>query len=132
MEIKDGRVTTTRPDTTPVMTHDAWLAEGTRRFGENFDDWKFICPICGNIAAVADFKPFKDVGATPDSATNQCIGRFNGSPYRAFGNSLKERGKPCDYALFGLFRLPGVIVKAADGKEIMAFAFAEPVAHNAT
>jgi hypothetical protein len=107
---------------TPVMTHAEWEAEGKKRFGEDFMKWKFVCPVCKNVAAVEDYKPFKDKGATPDSATCQCIGRFTGAKYKAFGN---PRGKPCDYALFGLFRLPGVIVKFPDGKEKMSFAFAD-------
>jgi hypothetical protein len=114
---------TDRPDPTPRMTYEEWMAEGQKRFGTDFETWRFVCPICGNVASVADFRLFKDRGATPDSATNQCIGRFDGSTNRAFGSSLKERGKPCDYALFGLFRLPGVIIAMPDGKERMAFAF---------
>jgi hypothetical protein len=104
------------------MTYDEWMAEGQKRFGTDYDKWRFVCPICQNEAAIVDFRPFKDQGATPDTAANQCIGRFNGSRHKAFG-TLKEKGKPCDYALFGLFRLPGVIITMPDGKERMAFAF---------
>ena len=126
MEIKDGALTTTLPDTTPVMTHAEWLAEGKRRFGEEYSDWRFVCPICKNVAAVGDFKPYKDRGASPSSAVQECIGRYlpKDESHKAFGTS-KERGKPCDYALYGLFRLPGVVIKFDDGKESMAFAFAE-------
>ena len=114
------------PDPTPRMTYDEWMAEGQKRFGDDFDKWGFVCPVCTNVARIADFRPFKDQGATPDTAANQCIGRFNGSKFKAFGSGgAKERGKPCDYALFGLFRLPGVIIAMPDGKERMAFAFAE-------
>jgi hypothetical protein len=76
------------------------------------------------VAKIGDFRAFKDQGATPDSAAQQCIGRFNGSKFKAFG-SKAERGQPCDYALFGLFRFPGVVIDMPDGKERMAFAFAE-------
>lgn len=111
---------------TPRMTHEAWLAEGRKRFGTDYDKWRFVCPICNHVAAIGDFRPFKDQGATPDSATNQCIGRFDGSTRKAFSSS-KERGEGrCDYALFGLFRFPGVIIAMPDGKEQMAFAFADP------
>jgi hypothetical protein len=117
------KVKTSKPITpTPKMTYGEWMAEGKKLFGDNFDNWRFVCPICGNVAAIADFKPFKDQGATPDTAANECIGRFIGSKYKAFGTS-KEVGKPCDYALFGLFRLPGVLIAMPDGKERMAFAF---------
>lgn len=124
MEIKDGALTTTLPDTTPVMTHDEWLAEGKRRFGD-FDNWRFVCPICGNVAAVGDYKQFKDRGASPSSAAQECIGRYTGTPFKAFGTSANERGRPCDYALYGLFRFPGVVIEFPDGKKRFAFAFAE-------
>lgn len=128
MEIKDGMHTTTLPDTTPQMTHAEWEAEGKRRFGEDIFKWKFQCPICKNVAAIEDYKAFKDQGATPDSATCQCIGRFTGAKRKAFGDRKSPpssaTGQPCDYALFGLFRLPGVIITFPDGKKKMSFAFA--------
>jgi hypothetical protein len=110
------------------MTHDEWMAEGKRRFGEDFYNWKFVCPICKNVASVGDFAKYKDRGATPDSATQVCIGRFTDSKFVAFPAEGQKLGKPCNYALFGLFRLPGVIVTGSpytEGKDRMAFAFAE-------
>lgn len=127
--MKKKQVQTTVPTVpTPIMTYEEWMAEGKKRFGSEFIDWKFVCPICGNVAALRDFKKFKDQGATPNSATQECIGRYlpKEQCHRAFGSSTKERGRPCDYALYGLFRIPGVIVKQ-DGKETMSFAFAEAV-----
>jgi hypothetical protein len=125
MEITTGNHTTKLPDTTPIMTHAEWEAEGKRRFGPDCFNWKFKCPICGNVAAVSDFHQYKDIGATPNSAVEVCIGRYTRSKFKAFGSSTAERGAPCDYALFGLFRLPGVIVLMPDGEKRMAFAFAE-------
>jgi hypothetical protein len=122
MEIKEGAQTTTVPDSVPVMTREQWIAEGTRRFGADFDRWKFVCPICGNIAAAADFRAFAEKGAIPDSAAQECIGRYQETAAAAFGKP-KERGKPCDYALYGLFRFPGVVVTMPDGAQRMAFAF---------
>lgn len=127
MNITTGAHTTTLPDTTPVMPYAEWHAEGTRRFGGDYFGWKFKCPICGNIASIGDFQKYKDAGATPDSGTQQCIGRFSGSKYKAFGASTSERGAPCDYALYGLFRLPGVVILMPDGVKRMAFAFADKV-----
>ena len=37
-------------------TKDQWLEEGKNRFGEDFINWKFICPRCGNIASGEDLK----------------------------------------------------------------------------
>jgi hypothetical protein len=107
------------------MSLDEWMEEGQRRFGNDFENWRFVCSCCKNVASISDYKPFKNQGATPDTATTECIGRYDGSKFKAFGTA-KECGKPCDYALFGLFRFPGVIVVLPDGKERMSFAFAEP------
>lgn len=120
MEIKDKGHTTTIPDTTPVMAYEDWLKEGKRRFGENLEKWKFKCSICAHVATVEDYKPYKDKGATPNSAIQECIGRYQG----ATSFAMKGQG-PCNYALYGLFRFPGVIVKDDSGKDTMAFAFAD-------
>lgn len=119
IEVKNGGTTTTLPDITPKMTHDEWMAEGKRRFGEVFGKWKFVCPICANVAAVEDYKPYKDKGATPDSAALECIGRYQG----AGGFKPPAKG-PCNYAAYGLFRIPGVVVETPDGKKTIIFAFA--------
>lgn len=100
---------------------DEWIGEGKRRFGD-FYNFRFVCPICGNIAAVSEYEPFKDKGATPNSATCECIGRYVGAG-PAFGDKISH--KPCDYAGYGLFRLSPIRVKMEDGKEIHSFAFAE-------
>ena len=55
-------------------TAEEWYAEGTRRFGKNIENWKFICPHCGNIASGIEFK---NAGATPNDMYRCCIGRFN-------------------------------------------------------
>lgn len=127
-QIKDGAHTTTVPDTVPTMTYEEWLAEGKRRFGEDFYNWKFVCPMCKHVASVGDFEKYKDKGATPNSAVEVCIGRFQENPGIAFAVKGEKKGSPCNYALFGLFRFPGVIVTGSpygEGKDRMAFAFAE-------
>lgn len=106
------------------MTKAEWFAEGEKRFGPDYLNWKFVCPICGNVAKVSDYK---DAGAKdPNSAYEQCIGRFlpKSDSFRAFPSGNEKRGKPCDYAVYGLFRIPGVIV-IDEGKELLAFDFAE-------
>jgi DNA-binding transcriptional regulator YiaG len=55
-----------------TYTPEEWRAEGKRRFGEHFEDWKFKCPSCGNIASG---KEFKDAGAEPNDMYQTCIGR---------------------------------------------------------
>ena len=60
-----------------TMTHAEWLAEATRRFGDDPMAWKFVCPSCGHIASVQDWKGFFDVAGdeipcTPDSIKEIC------------------------------------------------------------
>jgi hypothetical protein len=105
-------------------THAEWLAEGERRFGPDFMNWRFVCPVCGNVATIIDFKPFADKGATPSSATSECIGRYTAGREAISGQNSKTR--PCDYAGYGLFRLSPIRIIEADGKEIHSFAFDEP------
>jgi|SRR5215471_1133446 len=102
------------------MTYDQWWQEGERRFGSNVFAWRFVCPSCGNIATLSDFEAFKAQGASPNSATNQCIGRYMGAT-DAFDPS---KHKPCNYAGYGLFHLSPVIVVRENGTETESFAFA--------
>jgi hypothetical protein len=113
-------------DKIPRMTAEEWLAEGKRRFGEDYYAWKFVCPICGHVQAVSDFERFKDDGASPDSAAQVCIGRYlpKAEHREAFGKR-KTPEQPCNYAIFGLFCMPGAIVVHPDGAEQPVFAFAD-------
>lgn len=106
-----------------TYTTEEWRAEGERRFGKNMMDWRFVCPICGNVASCEEFRQFESRGATPNSATCECIGRYTGG-VGAF-DDRKVGQKPCNYAGYGLFRLSPVRV-IQEGKEIHTFAFAEP------
>lgn len=107
----------------PLMTRLEWIAEGERRFGPDPLRWRFVCPACGHVATVEDWKR---VGATDETVAFSCIGRWQTSPPRAaFGG--KGPG-PCDYAGGGLFRLNPQPVTAGEGGVIHVFAFAEPAA----
>lgn len=109
------------------MTYDEWMAEGKSRFGEDFFDWRFECPICHHVASVRDYQQYKAKGADPNSATSECIGRYISGSMKAFAESNCKTG-PCDYAGYGLFRLSPVYVTGMPGappdKEIHCFAFA--------
>jgi hypothetical protein len=103
------------------MTKDEWVKLGTQLYGPNMMDWKFICPACGNIARPRDFYPYKDTGANPDTATHQCIGRYDGHIQVVMGE-----GHPCNYTGYGLIDLCPVIV--VDGEhESRCFAFADKI-----
>ena len=108
-------------------TFEEWRAEGLRRFGSNEFAWRFVCPACDHVQGVADFQPYKDQGAKPESATFNCIGRYlRGGPRRRW---LGGNGPgPCDYTSGGLFDIRPDVVVMPDGKEQKVFAFAVPAA----
>jgi len=114
-----------------TITYDAWKAEGERRFGPDMHTWRFICPGCQNEQSVEDFRPFKDHGATTNSAYGQCLGRFlPKAQTRSWANDKPRTGVRCDYAAFGLFCLCTTFVQldGPDGlKPIPVFEFAPAV-----
>jgi hypothetical protein len=102
-----------------TLTYAEWLAEGERRFGPDQMTWRFVCPVCGHVAAVSDWKA---AGAPENSVGGSCVGRWIPGSRKAFGG--KGAG-PCNYAGFGLFRLNPVTVQREDGGENQMFRFAE-------
>ncbi len=116
------------PSNEHVITVTEWRDEGLRRFGGgevNWKNWRFQCPVCQHIATPADFEA---LGADPQLAYQECIGRHLPKEQRA--SNLAEEptrdGKtaPCDYAAYGLFRL-GQTVQDDVGKEVPVFPFAD-------
>ena len=110
-----------------TYTLSEWRAKAIELFGEDFMKWKFVCPICGHVATVQDWK---DAGAPAKSAAFSCVGRWVGAnPEIVKGdigpNGIKGKG-PCNYAGGGLFQLNPIVVVDPDGHEMKAFAFAEP------
>ncbi len=105
------------------MTHAEWKAEGQRRFGIDPRAWRFVCPSCGHVASVQDWK---DAGAPDGAVAFSCLGRYTGDNKAAADKAFKHAGGPCNYTGGGLFRLNPVEVDFEDGTEPMqAFAFAE-------
>ena len=101
------------------MTKEEWAKRGSELFGPDMMHWRFVCPACGNVATPMDFYPFRDIRANPNSATCECIGRYDGHIHVVMGTS-----KPCNYAGYGLIDLCPVSVM--DGEELArCFAFAE-------
>lgn len=107
-----------------TLTLDEWNAEGERRFGADRMAWRFVCPGCGHVQAVEEFKALKDAGAEPNDAYLQCIGRFADANRRRKWLGGNGPG-PCDYASFGLFCISPVTVTPPDGKPVRVFAFAD-------
>lgn len=102
-----------------TLTHAEWKAEGAHRFGDDINNWRFICPSCGHIASVADYRA---LGASPGAIAFSCIGRFTDAPHEAFAGPGTG---PCNYAGGGLFAINPVTVVYSDGKEMNVFEFAE-------
>lgn len=102
------------------ITHDAWWAEAVRRFGDDLMRWRFVCPSCGHVASVADWKA---AGASAGEIAFSCVGRRTGA---GDSNTFKRAGGPCNYAGGGLFELNPARVIYKDGHERRVFAFAEP------
>lgn len=100
------------------MTAAQWETEARCRFGNDPLKGRFVCPCCGHEQAAEDFRPYKDQGATPDSARFECIGRYAGV-------GKGPRPKPCDYTAGGLFRLAPLRITSDDRpNDLMAFDFA--------
>ena len=101
-----------------TFTHAEWVAEAERRFGKDAMSWRFVCPSCGHVASVRDWK---DAGATEGEVAFSCVGRRLANAMAA----IFEKGKgPCNYAGGGLFQLNPVTVKFEEKKH-RVFAFAD-------
>jgi hypothetical protein len=100
------------------MTHDEWVKEARRRFGDDPMKWAFVCPSCGYVATLKDWH---DAGASEKQAAFSCIGRYSGSKKHVFDKT----GGPCNYAGGGLIGLNPVTVQFDNGKSCRVFAFAE-------
>lgn len=108
-----------------TMTRDEFKAEAVRRFGPDPDNWKFVCPSCGNVQSPKDFEPYKDQGAEADSCTRVCIGRYAGGR-----DAFSDGEGPCNYTAYGLIQLAPIRVEAdgtsrGDCTPHHCFAFAE-------
>lgn len=104
-------------DKAPILSRTEWITEAARRFGPDPLDWRFVCPSCGHVASVRDWK---DAGAPESAAAFSCVGRWTGR----MGVSLWTKPGPCNYAGFGLFQINPVAVDH-DGVIHCVFAFAD-------
>lgn len=103
------------------LTHAEWVAEATAKFGEDATKWLFVCPSCGHVASVQDWK---DAGASEGEIAFSCIGRHASDQKSAAENAFRKSGGPCNYAGGGLFAINPVEVAFKDGI-ITVFEFAE-------
>jgi hypothetical protein len=95
---------------------DAWREEAKRIFGDDPMNWRFVCPSCGHVASVADWKA---AGASEGEVAFSCVGRhLKGS------KQMCEKPGPCNYAGGGLIGLNPVAITVEPGKVTRVFAFA--------
>lgn len=104
------------------LTHEAWLAEGKAKFGDDFKEWRFVCPSCGHVAAA---KNWTAAGAPSGAIAFSCIGRYLPDASAAAEAAFRQAGGPCNYTGGGLFKRNPVRVTFADGEVQDAFEFAE-------
>lgn len=109
--------------TEEFMTLAEWRAKGKSLFGPDSSKWRFICPICGHVASVQDWR---DLGAE-NAIAFSCVGRFQEkNPLR---EALVKKGEkvpgPCDYTGGGLLKFNPIHVTDDDGMEESLFAFYE-------
>ncbi|VTU44314.1 VVA0879 family protein [Variovorax sp. RA8] len=101
------------------LSADEWRAQAIHLFGADALRWRFVCPSCGHVAAVEDWK---NAGATQSQAGFSCVGRYTGADD---SNTFKKAGGPCNYAGGGLIGLNPVQVIGDSGRITRMFAFAD-------
>lgn len=110
------------------LTQDELMTEATARFGTDPMKFAFQCPRCSDVASLQDFK---DAGASPGMAGQECIGRTLGALKKEHGpNGEKYAGRGCDWTAYGLLRGPWEVVVPAEGdkpeRSVWGFPLADP------
>lgn len=102
---------------------DEWKAEACRRFGNDHLKWRFVCPSCGNVQTIQQFKDLvKEYPTlTPETAFFSCIGRYTGHDK----TPMCSKKSPCNYTNGGLFNIAPAEVLDPDGKPHYVFDFDE-------
>ena len=109
------------------VTVEQWRNEAIALFGPDPRAWTFRCPVCGNLQTLLDFE---HLGADPQSAYQECIGRHMEKRATDFATVAYDgdRRMPCDYAAYGLLAANGVrfVIPEEGGKPIKVFPFSIP------
>jgi len=87
-----------------ITTETQYCKDAKLLFGEDMMKWRFICPACGHIASIEDYK---NAGTTQGAIAFSCVGRW--LPERQ--TMYTKNGGPCDYAGGGLFMLNPVSIE---------------------
>jgi hypothetical protein len=104
------------------ITRDEWLARGKQLFGEDFKQWKFVCPVCSTPQSINDLLA---AGVKNEVVANyigfSCIGRFTEAKAHKKND---PPGAGCDWTLGGFFSIHKVEVTDDQGKVHPVFEFA--------
>lgn len=95
------------------ITVEQWQARAVELFGSDCMRWRFVCPSCGHVQSVQDYR---DAGAPSEAVAFSCVGRWRQKSAEAFG--VGDNANGCNYAGGGFIRLNPVPVG-----ESSAFAF---------
>lgn len=113
------------------MKHSEWLEKAKKLYGNKVEDWKFKCPACHTVQTIKDFvKAGASKEQAANSIANECIGRYMATNQKAFSDKETVKGKPCDYAGYGLININPVLVEFEDGTKHHAFDFADDRPHD--
>lgn len=115
-----------KPPVGPIPVAE-WLDEGRKLFGNDktlWSTWRFKCPVCGHVQTPADFEA---LGIDPQKAYQECIGRHLKSRASNLGSTPGKDGNksPCDYAVYGLFRLGSLVIPEGGGAPVPVFPFTD-------
>lgn len=110
------------------MTQQELNDELVRRFGPDPAAWAFVCPSCGDVATVTDFREALAAAGRADEPASDhigqvCIGRIAGA-LKIDQPKGGYKGRGCDWCAFGLFRGPMFVV-LPDGREVASFRIAD-------
>lgn len=87
------------------MKKTEFMEQGNKLFGENFDDWVFVCPVCNKEQSNNDFKKIGIDAREKGYIAFSCIGRFIEGSKDALGSKGGKAEKGCNYTNGGLFKL---------------------------
>lgn len=106
-----------------TMTNAEWRAEGEALYGPDIMTWKFRCQSCGSIFTPDDFDA---LGATPQRAASECIGRVHLERGGLPGVTIDGNSQPCNWVTTGMFELSTLWrVESKDGPYTPVWPFAD-------
>ena len=92
------------------INKEDWIKKGKELFGDNVQEWKFVCPICKETQTCQEFFD-NNVESATQKFYSSCIGRW-------------VDGRGCDDTLGGgLFGGAKTAVVGGDGSKIPVFEF---------